>query len=132
MPVQFNADSWKTFARGFYTAQALGLIEKSHMDLFKAIYVEKKIDGGKPTLDALAKFYSQYGVSTEDFLATSKSFAIEAKLKRNSALIGAYGIEGTPAFIVNGKYLISGQSAGGYDQVEPLVKFLIARESAGG
>jgi thiol:disulfide interchange protein DsbA len=132
IPAQFGFDAWKTFARGFYTAQALGFLEKSHMDMFKAIYVDKKIDSGKPTIEALASFYSQYGVSAEDFLATSKSFAIETKLKRNASVTSAYGVEGTPAFIVNGKYRISGQSAGGYDQLEPLIKFLIEKESSGG
>lgn len=131
IPAQFGFEAWKVYARGFYTAQALGLLEKSHMDVFRAIYVDKKLDAAKPTMDALAKFYSQYGVSVDDFLATSKSFAIEAKLKRNAAVTTAYGVEGTPAFIVNGKYRVSGQSAGGYDQIDPLVKFLIAKETAG-
>jgi thiol:disulfide interchange protein DsbA len=132
IPAQFGFEAWKIYARGFYTAQALGLVDKSHTAVFRAIYVDKKLDGHAPKFDALAKFYSQYGVSADDFTATSKSFAIEAKLKRNDALVRAYGVDSTPAFIVNGKYRISGQSAGGYDQIEPLVKFLIAKETNGG
>ncbi len=132
MPAQFGFDAWKTFARAFYTAQALGLTEKSHLELFREIYVAKKIDPASPRFDDLANFYSKYGVSAADFTATSKSFAIETRLKRNDALVKAYGVDSTPTFIVNGKYRLSGQSAGGYEQIEPLVKYLIARETAGG
>ena len=130
MPVQFGFEAWKTFARAFYTAQALGLVEKTHLDLFRWIYADRKIDIQSPTFAALADFYSKYGVSAEDFIATSRSFAIEAKLKRNDAMIKAYGVDGTPEFIVNGKYRISGRSAGGYDKIEPLLHYLISKESA--
>jgi protein dithiol oxidoreductase (disulfide-forming) len=132
MPAQFGFEAWKTFARGFYTAQALGILDKSHEDVFRAIYVDHKLDNRSPTFASLADFYSKYGVSAEDFTATSRSFAIETKLKRNDALVKAYGVDGTPEFIVNGKYRVSGQSAGGYDKIEPLVNYLIAKETKGG
>ncbi|MBN8481602.1 MAG: thiol:disulfide interchange protein DsbA/DsbL [Xanthomonadales bacterium] len=130
LPVQFS-DAWRTFARAFYTAQALGIADKAHADVFRAIYVDKKLDTHAPTLEAIAEFYSKYGVSAADFLATSKSFAIETRLKRNDALVKAYGIDGTPTFIVNGKYRFSGKSAGGYDKIEDLVRYLVAKESGG-
>lgn len=132
LPAQFGHTVYETFAKGFYTAQALGLVEKSHEDLFRAIYVDKKIDVRSPTFASIADFYSKYGVSAEDFIATSNSFAVKAKLKRNEELIKAYGVDGTPSFIVNGRYRISGQSAGGYEKVEPLVHYLIEKEAKGG
>ena len=130
IPAQFGFEAWKTFARGFYTAQALGIAEKSHADMFRTVFVDRKINGGSPTFASLAEFYANYGISAEDFTATSRSFAIEAKLKRNEALIKAYGVDGTPEFVVNGKYRISGQSAGGYDKIEPIIQFLIDKEAA--
>lgn len=132
LPVQFTSDAWKTYARAFYTAQALGIADKAHADVFRAIYVDKKLSGTAPTMESLAGFYSQYGVGADDFLATSKSFAVETKLKRNVALVNAYAIDGTPAFIVNGKYRFSGRSAGGYDKLEALIRHLVAKEAAGG
>lgn len=129
LPVQFGFESWKTFARAFYTAQALGLVEKTHADLFRAIYVERKIDGRAPTMEALAEFYAKYGVSAADFLATSRSFAIETRMKRNETLMKAYGVDATPTFIVNGKYRFTGATAGGYEKVEPLVRYLIEKET---
>ncbi len=102
LPAQFGFESWKTFARGFYTAQALGIVDKSHLDVFRAVYVDRKLDSRSPTLASLADFYSKYGVSAADFTATAQSFAIETKLKRNDALIKAYGVDSTPGFVVNG------------------------------
>lgn len=131
IPAQFGFSAWQTFAKGFYTAQALGLVEKTHADLFRKIYVDHKIDIRSPSFASLADFYSNYGVSAEDFIATSNSFAIKAKLKRNEELIKAYGVEGTPTFIINGKYRISGQSAGSYNKVEPLIHYLIDKEAKG-
>ena len=132
LPAQFGFEAWKAFAKGFYTAQALGLVDKTHADLFRTIYVDKKIDIRSPTFASIAEFYSKYGVTAADFIATSESFAVKAKLKRNEELIKAYGVDGTPSFIINGKYRISGQSAGGYEKVEPLVHYLIEKESKGG
>ncbi len=131
LPVQFASDAWKTYARAFYTAQALGIAEKAHSDVFRAIYVDKKLSGNAPSMESLAEFYSKYGVSAADFLATSKSFAIETRLKRNDALVKAYGIDGTPTFVVNGKYRLSGKTAGGYDKLEGLIRHLVAKESGG-
>ncbi|HOX72688.1 MAG TPA: thiol:disulfide interchange protein DsbA/DsbL [Dokdonella sp.] len=132
IPAQFGFEAWKTYARGFYTAQALGILDKSHADVFRAIYIDHKLDGRSPTLASLADFYSKYGVSAADFTATSSSFAVEARLKRNDALIKAYGVDSTPVFVVNGKYRLSGATAGGYEKIEPLLHYLIAKESSGG
>ncbi|MFZ1390687.1 MAG: thiol:disulfide interchange protein DsbA/DsbL, partial [Dokdonella sp.] len=71
IPAQFGFEAWKTYARGFYTAQALGILDKSHADVFRAIYIDHKLDGRSPTLASLADFYSKYGVSAADFTATS-------------------------------------------------------------
>jgi thiol:disulfide interchange protein DsbA len=43
--------------------------------------------------------------------------------------VRAYGADQTPTLIVNGKYRLTVQSAGGYDQTIALVKYLVARES---
>src|SRR5690606_39191454 len=44
LPAQFGFESWQNYARAFYTAQALNLVDKSHADMFRAIYVDKKLD----------------------------------------------------------------------------------------
>jgi thiol:disulfide interchange protein DsbA len=43
-----------------------------------------------------------------------------------------YRVQGTPTVVVNGKYRLDVQSAGGPDQVIELVKWLVAKESPAG
>jgi len=130
VPAQFGNEAWRVYARALYTAQALGIAEKAHADVFRAIYVDNKLGQNKVTMEEVADFYSRYGVSAADFLATSTSFAVQARLKRNETLIRAYGVDGTPGFVVNGKYRLSGSSAGGYQQLGELINYLVAKESA--
>jgi thiol:disulfide interchange protein DsbA len=47
------------------------------------------------------------------------------------AEIGAAQAMSTPTIIVNGKWRLQAQTAGGIDQLVQLVKYLVAQESAG-
>ncbi len=129
MPAEFQP-SWSIFARAFYTALALGIVDKSHQPLFNAIYVDHKISQKPAGIEDLANFYTGYGVKAADFVDTAKSFAVETKLKRAQAMIKAYGVEGTPTIIVNGKYRLSNGTAGSYENLLAIIKFLVAKESS--
>ena len=130
MPASFGFDAWSTFARAFYAAKALGVADKAHHALFKAVFDTQSISPIKPTLADLAAFYSSYGVNKADFLATADSFGVKAQLKRTDERIKAYGVTGTPSLIVNGKYRLDVASAGGFAQTVELVDWLVAREKA--
>lgn len=127
LPADFQP-AWSVFARAYYTAQALGILEKSHQPLFNAIYVEKKIKPNPSSIEELSDFYTTFGVTAADFLATAKSFAIETKLKRGKALVKAFGVDGTPTIVINGKYRITGQSAGSYENMQAVVNYLVLKE----
>jgi thiol:disulfide interchange protein DsbA len=53
-------------------------------------------------------------------------------MRQADQLVKDYRVEGTPSVVVNGKYRLDVQSAGGPDQVIELVKWLVARESPAG
>jgi thiol:disulfide interchange protein DsbA len=83
-----------------------------------------------PTIEDAAKFYNQRaGVPVEKFVVTSKSFSVDLKVRTDQDLIMAYKVDRTPTIIVNGKYRLHVESAGGTDQVIELVKYLVAKES---
>ena len=142
LPASFRPDEdWPVFQRAYFAAQALGIVDKTHDATFDAIW---KADGTlhiddpvthqplkpMPTIDDVAKFYAKFGVKPEDFIGVANSFAVNAKMKNADAQLKAYGVDSTPTLIVNGKYRLTAQSAGGIDKVIPLVEFLIAKESA--
>ena len=140
LPAAFRSDEdWPVFQRAFFAAQALGVVDKTHEAMFDAVWKDgplKITDPAThtivkplPTIDDVAKFYAKYGVSAEDFVGTANSFAVNAKMKRADAQIKAYGVDSTPTIIVNGKYRMTAVSAGGWDKIPELVKYLVAQES---
>jgi thiol:disulfide interchange protein DsbA len=83
-----------------------------------------------PTIEDVARYYNHIsGVPVDKFLNTAKSFAVDTQMRRDDALIFAYHIDGTPSLIVNGKYRITGESAGGMPQMIEVAKWLVAKES---
>jgi len=126
MPAVFNAQ-WEPFARAYYTAQSLGVVDKTHQALFDALHRDHL---PLRTIDELAGFYAEHGVDRAKFLATSGSFEVESKLARAMQIVKADGIDGTPSIVVNGKYRVTTASAGGYDEEVALVDWLVKKEHA--
>jgi protein dithiol oxidoreductase (disulfide-forming) len=103
VPAVFNP-SWEPFARAYYTAQTLGLVDKTHQALFDALHRDHQ---PLASIDALAKFYAGYGADAGNFLSTANSFVIDAKIAHGNDLVKGYRVEGTPTLIVNGKYRVA-------------------------
>ena len=141
LPASFRPDEdWPVFQRTFYAEQALGLVDKAHDATFDAVWKDdgplRIVDATThrpikplPSIEDIAKFYAKFGVKAEDFVGVANSFAVNTKMKHADAQLKAYGVDSTPTLIVNGKYRLTAQSAGGVDKVLPLVKFLIAKDS---
>jgi thiol:disulfide interchange protein DsbA len=89
-----------------------------------------RIKSHAPTIEDAAMFYkAQAGVPVEKFLAAAKSFSVDVKVRAAESLLQAYRVDRTPTIIVNGKYRLQTESAGGNDQLVELVKWLVAKES---
>ena len=134
-----QAEAWPMFQRAYVTAQAMGIAEKTHDDMFQAIWrtgeipltdpATGRIRRPLPTIEDAAKFYAAHaGVKAEDFVAASKSFAVETKIGQAEKLVRAYRAESTPTFVVAGKYKVN--NVGSYDDVMNIIRFLVDRELA--
>lgn len=126
MPAIFNP-TWEAFARAYYTAQSMGLLDKTHQALFDAIHRDHK---QFRSFDEIAAFYAEHGTDVEKFKQNSSSFEIESKLARSRDLVPKFGVDGTPTLIIDGKYRITGASAGGYPQLVALVDTLVKKAHA--
>ena len=145
LPAAFRPDeNWVVYQRAFYAAQALGLAEKSLDAMFDATWktgetatYNLKGTGLKPkeawpTIEDIAQFYAKnFGVDAKEFVAVANSFSVNTRMKRADDLIKAYGIDGTPSMVVNGKYRYGPSTAGGYAQTIELTQWLVAKEQAG-
>jgi thiol:disulfide interchange protein DsbA len=141
LPASFNtAEDWPMFQLAFLTAQVLGIEAQAHDAMFDAVWkggdlsvvdpTTHQIKSHVPTIEDAAKFYSkQTGTPVDKFLEASKSFAVDVKLRSTEDLLRAYKVDRTPTIIVNGKYRLHVESAGGIDQLIELVNWLVAKES---
>ena len=136
-------EDWPMFQRAYYAAQILGLDKRTHAAMFDAIWktgelaVEdprtQRLRLPAPSIQDAAAFYARAtGIKPETFLATANSFGVDTRMRQADQLVRDYRVEGTPTIIVNGRYRLDVQSAGGPEQVIELVKWLVAKESAGG
>ncbi|WP_111637578.1 thiol:disulfide interchange protein DsbA/DsbL [Marinomonas shanghaiensis] len=124
MPAVFGR-GWLAHAKAFYVADLLGIEDKIRADMFNAIHVERRNLNSE---DALARFFADYGVNEDDFRKQYDSFAVNSRLSQADAKIRAYGARGVPGIIVNGKYLVSAESANGNENIFKVVDFLIEKE----
>ena len=120
---------WETYARAFFAAETLGVLEKSHEQMFNAIHVARQL-GLDATPEQIGKFYEQYGVDAKTFANTMKSFGVETKLSRAKQFATRSQIEGTPSIVVNGKYLVNVDQRG-YEHMFNTVEHLAAQARAG-
>ncbi len=144
LPAAFRPDeNWPMYQRAFYTAQALGLVDKTQDAVFDATWKTGELatynlkgNGLKPkeawpTIEDAAKFYAKYGADPKEFVGIANSFTVNTKMKQADDLVKAYGVSGTPTIVVNGKYRLDTTSAGGYAQTVELTQWLVAKEAAG-
>jgi len=110
-PVIFGPH-WEPHARAYFTAQALGVLDKVHKDMFDAMHKEKK---RLTSEEELAEFFAAHGVDKKTFRSTFHSFSVDMKVRQAESIPADYGITGVPAIVVDGKYLISGRTAKGFD-----------------
>jgi len=129
-PVAFN-ELWSKHAKAYYTAEALGVVDKVHTDFFDVVQdamknnKKDKLD----TEDALAKFFAAHGVNETQFHEAYNSFVVDAKMRQASLIANRYGITGVPAIIINGKYKTNGTLAGSHEKMIEVMNNLIKQES---
>ncbi len=142
VPASFNAnEDWPMFQRAYYAAQALGIAEKTHDAMFDAVWknrmlaiidpqTERLVDH-VPTIEDAANFYHKIaGVPAQAFLdKANKDFTVDTNIRAAEAFVAGCHVDRTPTIIVNGKYRLYVESAGGTDKLIDLVLWLVAQES---
>ena len=127
IPAVFNPQ-WEPFARAFYTARSLGVLDKTHNALFEALHTQHQ---PLYSIDSLAGFYSNYGIDPKSFLATANSFVTDSQIANGSRLVVSYGVSSTPTLVINGKYRVemNNEKNIGPKQVIDIALMLIKQES---
>ena len=119
---------WELLAKGFYTAELLGVDDKVHTALFEALHEKKQKINDEAALQA---FFVNHGVSAEDFRNTFGSFAVSVKSNNAKAMTRRYALTGVPTIIINGKFSTGGRQAGSNANIIKVVDYLVAQERNG-
>lgn len=122
VPAAFN-DSWMPFARAYYASKKLGLLEQTHDVLFNAKFKEQYPIN---SMNEIADFYAQHGANREQFLKIANSPEVDAQIKKDFALIQAWGVDGTPTIVVDGKYRSA--NIKNFPELIDLTKWLVQQE----
>jgi protein dithiol oxidoreductase (disulfide-forming) len=142
LPASWNkAENWPLFQRAYLTAQSLGVAEKAHDALYEAVWTTGelgitdpktgRIKSALPTIEDMARFYQRVtGVKAADFVAASKSFGVDLKVRQAESQILAMQVASTPTLVVNGKYRLNNEHLKGGEEMIELVKYLVAIENA--
>jgi thiol:disulfide interchange protein DsbA len=120
---------WDAYARAFYAAEQVGVLGRSHGDVFKALHQDRSLPMQSVSPQELATFYANYGVEPQRYIDALRSPQVDEKIKNARAFAMRVQIPGTPAMIVNGKYLITARS---FEDTLRVADALIARERAAG
>ena len=115
------------YARAYYVAKILHVLDKVHMPIFEAIHLQKKPI--KSEVD-FAPFFDAAGVEAKTFSSAFNSFGTTSLITQSKSRVRAYKVRGTPEIIVNGKYRVSTTKAGGFSGMLKVADFLIEKERA--
>jgi thiol:disulfide interchange protein DsbA len=132
VPAAFGA-MWDNYAKAYYAAEAMGLADKTHDAMFRAIHIDQTLKGerGMDKPEEIAAFYANYGANPGQFLNSMQSFAVATKMNRARQYMTeafANGDQmGTPAFVVAGKYRVKGKTV---DDMFRIINQLIVAERA--
>ena len=124
VPAVLNNPNWIFMGKVYYTAKELGVLEQSHMPFFTALHKDRQ---SLFTVEELAKFFTQFDVKEADFIATFKSFKVDQLVRQAMRTTQAYGIDGVPAVIVNGKYLTDVPMAQSTERMWNLINILTTK-----
>lgn len=141
LPASWHVEEdWKVFQRAFFAADSLGIVDRTHAKIFDAIWktgelatmdlTTSQIKSPLPSLADVAQYYEKIAkLKPGSFLEAAHSFSVDARMREADSQIRAYQVDGTPSLVVNGKYRITGSSAGGPDQFIALAQWLVKKES---
>ena len=118
---------WDAYARAYYAAEQVGVLKRSHADVFRALHEQHSLPVQNVSPQELGTFYAAYGVTPERFVEALRSDEVQQKFADARAFVRRTRIPGTPSLIVNGKYLVKGN---GFEQLLRNTEALIARERA--
>jgi thiol:disulfide interchange protein DsbA len=129
VPVSFNRPAWARLSRLYFALDASGEIARLNGAVFKALH-EDRINFNSD--EAIVNWAVKNGLDGKKFAAMMNSFGVQSMVMRADQEAVAARIQGVPSLVVDGKYLLSNEAAGGFDELLRRVDTLAAKARAAG
>lgn len=115
--------------RLFYTAEALGVIDRLHANIFEAVLRQ-----GRPlqTRADIRAFLVEHDVDGDDFDRVFDSPAINKRINAAFLISQGYGVRTTPTMGVDGHYFADPVPARTYQRFLQVIDFLVQRRRDAG
>ena len=101
IPAVFQ-DSWVPLTKAYYTIEAMGLVDKLHQEMFATLHRQRV---QLRDANAIFDWAANKGVDRKKFADTYNSFGVNGRTQRSIKLTRKYDIPGTPALVIDCKYL---------------------------
>lgn len=130
VPAVFQ-DSWVPLTRAYYTIEAMGLLDKLHQEMFATLHKQRVV---LKDANAIFDWAAGKGVDRKKFVDTYNSFGVNGRTQRSIELTRKFDIPGTPALVINGKYItapsmtLKADKSVDYDRFFEVVDALIAEQ----
>lgn len=118
---------WTSYARAYFAAESLGLLERTHEAVYRAVHVTGALPVQNVSHAEIAAFYGTLGADPKRFAAAMQGKAVEARIERARKFAMDVGVEGTPTLVVAGRYRVTARTL---DDAWRTIDFLVARERA--
>ena len=123
VPITFNRQEWTVLARLYYALEAMGA-KKVHAAAFEAIHARNVALHVESTL---FDWVATQGLERKQFIDTYKSFGVQSRMQRAAQIAAAYKVNGVPLMAVDGRFMVTASTAGGYDAMLRTVDELLVR-----
>lgn len=118
---------WEPYAKAFFAAQSMGVLNKTHDKMFEAIHQRGTLPASEDVdpLKIGAVYAEHAGVDAKQFASAMESFSVQSKMNRAKQFITSSGVSTTPSLVVNGRYRVGGN---GFEDMLRIAETLIAHE----
>lgn len=120
-------EAWLAQAHLYYTLDVLGEADNFHNKVFDAHHRDRLISNNP---DTVAEWAEKNGIDKSKWQKAYYSKEVQNRVKRAVNMSRAYAVPGTPAIVVDGRFLTTGGMAGGVKNLVPVLEALVnlARE----
>ncbi len=103
-------DAANSYASAYFAAEIADVLPKTHSQLFAAIHQEGNLPTSNATIDEMGTYFAERGLNRAKMIALMESKQVAERMKHAHAFAVANKLQKTPLLVLNGKYVISGQT----------------------